>query len=305
MKTVVRIHFDADDVPGGPQTVLGPAGCGDDVARIEPVPALKLVDVWVTLEETDPRASALLELLAHHRVDWSEWHEDVFSEEEKESAPLLLLRPNRGCEVDGGVEWGTTFDLSGACPHCATGCVQTSALFINGEDVPKLEGHRVAQTYFWHILIDDGLAAALEDAGVTGLHLRAVYAVMPDRRQVKLRFRQLDSSVILPRMSPHTSGLRRIVQSPKLRPCEVCGRNGNVYDRNAPLRAVYRAPDLAGALDMNSTWENYWSAAIDREDFRQSVLSRPWTAVSPKVYRIFREAGVTELDYYPIQIEKD
>jgi hypothetical protein len=303
MRTEVRLCFDVSEVPEGPRAFLDLARCGSDVAKVDDVPVLGVLDAWVTLEESDPRLPLLEGLLERRQMTWLEWHEDRFTEEEKEAARLLLVRPNRGCEVDGGAEWGTTFDLTGACPACATGCHQTSALFIKGEDVPNLEGHHVAQTYFWHILIDEGLAAALEDAAVTGLLLRSVYAVMPDGRQVKLRWRQLDAEKMLPRMSPRTSGLRRIVQSPKLRPCEVCGRNGNVYDRAAPTRIVYRASDLEGALDVNRTWENYWSAFIDREDFRQSVLSRPWTIVTPKVHRIFRDAGVTEVDFHPIRVE--
>lgn len=304
MRTEIRILFDGNDIPGGPQAVLGPANCGSDVTRTEYVPGLNLLDVWVTLEEADPRAGVLLHLLSQHGAAWTEWHEDRFTEEEMESAPLLLMQPNRGCEVDGGVEWGTTFDLTGACPACATGCQQTSALFIDGEDIPKLEGHRAAETYFWHILADDRLAAALVDASVTGLSFRGVYGMMKDKRQVKLRWKQLCADHILPRMSPSTTGIQRVVQSPTLRPCEVCGRNGNVTTTKAPTRIVYRAADLRGALDVNHTWENYWSAHID-DDFRKSVLSRPWTLVTPKVRRVFRDAGVTEFDWLPVRVDDE
>jgi hypothetical protein len=256
----------------------------------------------VTLEETDARLPRLKALLAPDGSNWDEWHEDRFTEQEKESARLLLLDPNQGCSVDGGVEWGTTFDLGEACPVCATGCRQTSALFIRGEEAPKLEGHRAAQTCFWHILIDDPLAAALEDASVTGLLLRSVYAVMPDRRQVKLRWKQLVSENVLPRWSSSTSGILRKRQTKTLAPCEVCGRNGFVTTSEAPTRVVYRGSDLRGALDVNATWENYWSASVQKP-FRERVLSRPWTIVTPKVYRIFRDAGVTEVDFHPIRVE--
>lgn len=152
--------------------------------------------------------------------------------------------------------------------------------------------------------MDERIALALEDAGVTGLSFRSVYAVMPDQRQVKLRWRQLSSDNLLPPMSPNSTGFVRFAQTERLRPCEVCNRNGYLPTRDAPTRPVYRASDLRGALDLNTTWESFWGSCIDREDFRRSTLSRPWTVVTPKVYRIFRDAGVTtELDYYPIRVE--
>lgn len=72
--------------------------------------------------------------------------------------------------------------------------------------------------------------------------------------------------------------------------------------REAPTRIVYRAADPRGALDVNHTWENDWSAYIDA-DFRESVLSRPWTIVTPRVYRILREAGVKAFNWHPVRVE--
>lgn len=303
MRTVTRIRFTGPTVTNV-QQVLAAASCGPDVATYEHIPVLRQVFAEVTLEQLDPRLPKLKGLLAPDRSNWDEWHEDQHTEEELERAPLLLLEPNRGCEVDGGVEWGTTYDLTHACPACATGCQQTSALFIKGQDVPTLEGHPVAQTYFWHLLINGSLASALEDAAVTGMSLRNVYAVMEDGRQVKLRWKQLLSENILPRWSKSTGGFAHERFSDILAPCEVCGRNGFLITSEAPTRVVYRASDLAGALDVNSTWENRWSAILDRNNFRASILSRPWTVVSPKVYRIFRDFGVKEVNFHPIRIEE-
>ena len=303
MRTEVRMLFDITKVRGGAWPFLHEAGCGADVARLEEYPVLNSTDACVTLEVNDPRIALLKSLLQREGMSWFEWCQDQHTDMELSSARLLLLGQNGGIEIGGGGEWGTTFDLAGACPACATGCRQSSALFIDGEDVPKLEGHRVARTYFWHLLVDGALATALEDAALTGLCLRSVYAVMPDKRQVKLRWKQLDSENVLGPMARSTTGIERHEQSEKLRPCEVCRRNGFLTPRLSPTRAVYSAPALAGALDVNTTWENYWSAIVNWEDFRQSVLSRPWTVVTPKVYRIFRDAGVTELEYHPVRVE--
>ena len=141
MRTEVRICFTTKTL-GGAQDILGAAGCGPDVATVTEVPVLRHVDVWVRLEETDPRIPILREIIERHGRRWLDWHEDRYTEEELDSARLLLMHANRQCEIDGGVKWGTTYDLSGACPACGTGGRQTSALFVDGEQLANLDGHR-------------------------------------------------------------------------------------------------------------------------------------------------------------------
>lgn len=297
MRTEIRILFDGNDIPGGPQAVLGPARCGPDVATVEDVPVLRQVDVWVTLEEADSRVPVLLQLLGQHGADWSEWHRDSYTEEELDSARLLLMHPNRQCEIDGGAKWGTTYDLSAGCPACGTGARQTSAVFVDGsEELRELAGHRAGATYHNHYLVEEGIAAELESIGATGLSFHSVYAVMPDRRQVKLRWRQLSARRTLPPMSPRTTGLTRN------RVCEVCRRNGYFRTNEAPTRIVYRASDLRDAEDVNLSWENYWFATL-KPELRDSLLSAPWLLVTPKVRRVFRDAGVTTFDWLPVRVE--
>jgi hypothetical protein len=297
MRTVVRINFDGSKIPGGAQGLLGPAGCGPDVATVEDVPILRQADVWVTLEETDHRVSLVLQLLKQHGRPWLEWHEDRYSEEELDSARLLLMHPNRQCEINGGVKWGVTYDLSGACPACGTGGRQTSAMFVDGEQVAELEGNRAGATYHEHPLVDEGLAAELESLGATGLSFRSVYAVMPDKRQVKLRWRQLCAARTLSPMSPRTTGLSRN------RVCERCRRNGYFRTSEAPTRIVYRDSDLCDAQDVNLSWENQGFAVLEA-DLRESLLSSPWFLVTPKVMRVFRDAGVASFDWLPIRVEE-
>ena len=158
------------------------------------------------------------------------------------------MHPNRQCEIDGGVEWGMTYDLEGACPRCGTGALQTSAAFVNGDQLSKLTGHRAGATYHNHYLVEEGLAAELESIGATGLAFHGVYAVKPDKRQVKLRWRQLCAERTLPPMSPRTTGLTRE------RACEVCRRNGYFRMNEQPTRIVYRASDLRDADDVNLSW---------------------------------------------------
>jgi hypothetical protein len=298
MRTQVRVRFAGNHVSGGAAAVLGPAGCGPDVATVEDVPVLNQIEVWVRLDESDPRLALLLQLLKQNGVDWLEYHEDRYTEEELDSARLLIMHPNRECEIDGGVEWGITYDLAGACPACGTGGRQTSAVFVDGEHVADLEGHRAGATYFFHLLVDEGLAAELLTIGATGLSFRSVYAVMPDRRQVKLRWKQLCAARTLPPASSRTTGLVRD------RACDVCGRNGYFQTREQPTRLVYRASDLRGIDDVNMSWENLGFAVL-KPDFRESLLSYPWTLVTPKVRRVFRDAGITSFEWLPVRVEED
>ena len=176
MRTIVRIRFAGNHIPGGAQAVLGPAGCGPDVATVNDVPVLRQVIVWVTLEETDPRIPVLFQLLKQYGEDWLERRYNRYTEPELDSARLLFMQAKEQCEISGGIRYGMTYDLAGACPACGTGARQTSAVFVDGEDLAELEGHRAGSSIFSHILVDDALAADLEALGATGLSFRSVYA---------------------------------------------------------------------------------------------------------------------------------
>ena len=72
----------------------------------------------------------------------------------------------------------------------------------------------------------------------------------------------------------------------------------------APTRLVYRASDLRDADDVSSTWEHLGFAVLEAE-LRDSLLSFPWMLVTPKVRRVFRDAGVTSFDWLPIRVDDD
>lgn len=262
---------------------------------MEYVPVLKLLQVWIRLLETDERLPRLLSMLEERKLDPLVRRRDIFTNEEIDQARLIIAKVNHDFEIDGGIEWGTTHDLTQGCPACGTGSPQRSALFIDGEHLSKLEGHRAAPTYHHHVLVDESLASALENSGATGLHFGSVYAVMPDKRQVKTRWKQMCAERMLAPMSPQSTGLFRE------RPCSVCMRNGYAPTQKQPLRLAYRASDLANAADVNMTWE-WFGFAVLEPDLRESLLSHPWILIAPKVWRVFRDAGVTEFDWLPIRV---
>jgi hypothetical protein len=298
MRTEVRIRFDTKDVPGGAPAILGPAGCGPDVTRVRDIPALRQIEACITLDESDPRVPVLLGLLKRHGVLWSGDHEDLYTEEELDSARLLVMHPNRQCEIDGGVEWGMTYDLSVGCRACGTGARQTSPAFVRGEQLSELEGHRAGATWFGHVLVDEALAADLESRGLTGVVFHNVYAIMPDTRQVKLRWRQLCGERSLPPMSPRTTGIG------KEDFCKSCGRSGFSTKMDDPPRPMYRAADLRGSQDVNTTWEWFGPWKFDG-NVSNALFSYPWFLMTPKVWRVFRDAGVASFHWFPIRVEED
>ena len=303
MRTEVRIRFDSKSIPGGAQAVLAPAGCGPDVATVENVPVLRQVVVRVTLEARDPRLPVLLQLLKQHGEDWLDVRWDHYTDEELDQAPLIVMSHRTDHEVFGGPRMGTKYDMASACPTCGTGARQTSALMIDGEGLATLEGLRAASTYYSDILVDEALAEELEDSGATGLSFRSVYAVMEDKRQVKLRWRQMCAAHTLPPMSPRSTGVERWAPGDERGcACTSCGRCGFSSISNDPARLVYRAQDLSGAEDVNTTWEwfEYWQF---NGDVSEDKFAYPWFLVTPKVQRVFRAAGVTAFEWLPIRVE--
>lgn len=297
MKSVVRIQFDASDLPHGPEAALEPAGCGPDVTVIEDFPVLRQKVVLVTLEITDPRVNRLRSVLLELDCGSLERHRDIFTEEELNRARLLVMQSNGDCEVDGGIVWGMTYDLAGACPVCGTGARQTSPVLFREEHLSKLEGHRAGATYFWHHMVDEGLTAELTRIGATGLSFRSVYTVGSNGQQRQIRWKQMVAQKTLPPMSPASSGFERD------RVCPVCHRNGYfTATHEAPTRFIYREADLRDADDVNVSWENVGYANL-RTELKDSLLSKPWMLVTPKVRRVFVEANVTCFDWTPIRVE--
>jgi len=185
MWTEARIVIINHRIPGGPQTVLGPAGCGPDVA----VPDETAFSTVVTLDERDERLPRLLNLLAEYENDWLERRRDRFTDEEFESARLIAMSYDVNARVFGGPREGTTYDMSEACKLCGAGARQTSAMVLDPEYLHLLEGRRAATTHDFDLLVDEKLAGALAQSGATGLSFRGVFAAFERRGQASSRKR--------------------------------------------------------------------------------------------------------------------
>jgi hypothetical protein len=298
VKTMKRISLDANDVPGGIATVRHVAAPAPEeinvLRRTKPGGQLR---TYITFEQSDARLAALLGLLKKHNVDWSELVRDVYSNEELLAARLLMLKPNRECDVDGGPDFGTSYDASQACPRCGTGARQTSPLIVGGEDVPKLQNAVAAQTYYGDILVRENVAAALEDAGISGLDLRRVFE-STGSTQRRLPWRQILAERSLPSMSPHTTGIIREYI------CPLCQRQGYAATPEEPTRIFYREKDLENAQDVNATWE-WFGMAVQEPKFPEGFVVRPRLIVSPKVVKILMDHEVTAFGFVPVRVESN
>jgi len=68
-----------------------------------------------------------------------------------------------------------------------------------------------------------------------------------------------------------------------------------------PTRLAYRAKDLVGIQDVNVTWEWFGEFRFDG-DVSDALFPYPWFLVTPKVRRIFLDAGATGFDWIPIRV---
>ncbi|MRG90901.1 hypothetical protein [Polyangium spumosum] len=272
--------------------MLGPLGCGPDVAVFDEVADT----TTVTLDETDERVPRLLSLLEELGiVGWFEWRYDRFTDDELEAARLIVM--DATVLLDGifaGPRVGTKYDMSEACKLCGAGARQTSAMVVDGESLHILEGKRAMHTCYNDILVDEKLAGALADSGATGISFRGVFAAFEKRGHFQLPWRQLCATHTLPRISPRSTGIE------PYKSCS-CGRSSFTTPAKLPTRLVYRTADIADTRDINVTWE--WFGEVKfKGDVSESVLPYPLFLVTPKVWRIFRDAGVTGFDWLPIRV---
>lgn len=291
MWTEVEITINNRRISGGPRTVLSPAGCGPDVAVLDEVMEATIVK----LDETDERLPFLLNLLKERGIRWGERREDRFTDEELGAARLLVVKYfSTDGSIFAGPRVGTTYDMSKACKRCGAGAGQTSAMVVDGKELHVLEGRRAAATCYNDMLVDEKLAGSLAESGATGLSFRGVFAAFEKRGHFQLPWRQLCATHTLPPMSPRSTGVE--ISQPC--PCERSCLSG--YEK-VPMRLAYRGSDVADIRDVNVTWEWYGYSKYNG-DVYDSVLPYPLFLVTPKIWRIYRDAGATGFDWMPIRV---
>lgn len=295
MKTKVDISFSARDIPGEASAILEPSGCGPDVANVRDytIVGVRSVEVRIQLDDGDKRVAKVLALLEHYRVEpWTTKYTE-YSEEDRQNARLLEMIRDINEYVSAGLRYGTKYDLSEACTHCKAGARQTSALYINADDLHKIRKHRAIGTWAFQTLVDGGMVKKLKDAGVTGISFGDVRARLKNEKWTSVARDQ----ILIHHTMPPMRG--ELMAEDKKYLCQVCRRGGHQRFPKTP----YREEDLVGMQDFNLTWEwfgEFWPANKDRDIGEKRPI--PLVLVTPKVMNIFREAGVTTFKWTPVAI---
>jgi hypothetical protein len=298
MKTTLRFTFDVG--PEKADAILIPAGCGPDVAEVSPGfdnydenGNFLYSDEWVelTLEENDERVPKLMGLLASLGIEPDVTRMREYSEEDRQNARLLLMKPTKIFVHGTASELGTKYDLTHACPHCGTGAKQTWYLRVKRKELPKIQQHRAIMTFDLNILVDATMQKLLVDAGMTGISFAEVHARDDfgewnaiDREQILIEHTMPPMRAEFPAADDYAL-------------CKVCRRGGRL---TIPDHA-YREEDLAGLKDFNRTWE-WFDHYLYGGEARHATFAHPRIMVTPKVMHVFREAGVTTFDWWPVGI---
>jgi hypothetical protein len=192
MKETVVIRFGAHDCPWAViREVFLHAGRAD-WAKAGPRP------FGVYSLKVSPRdAEALRAALTERGLSWDERTERRYSLRELQQASLLRVVLRRAERGFAGPTYGTTYDLSQACPRCGTGAVQTSPLYLKKSEIPKA-GERF-QTLDHDHLVSESLADSLRIVG--GLEIRQARDAQTDE---PIRWFQLLACEQMPRMDERT-----------------------------------------------------------------------------------------------------
>lgn len=251
-----------------------------------------------TFDAEDPKLEQLRSTLERERIKWSERVEHIYSDSEIRAAPLVDFGIDRKPLDSGGCEYGTTYDLSSACPHCGTGAVQTSPLMVALTELPKKA--LICDTCLGEVLVAEKLADGLREGDVSGLELRQARLYGNDE---PLPWFQMISYHELPRMSQETKGIVRDVH-PGFG-CTVCERDVFASSGNGPVEIAYDRSEVGPdeIPDVVHTWECFGRSVIADDPVRKLVqgFASPLMLVKPKVYDIFRKLRVKRMRFWPVR----
>ena len=227
---------------------------------------------------------------------WDELHNKIYTDDELQAFPLLVLNQEQVVIDGGGVKSGTQYDVTPGCPDCGTGAVQTSPLYLPPGKMPRRA--KMARTNYCDFVVARDLAQALRKAKVSGLELRQVRSTR-DRRP--LPWWQMLSSHTMPRLSPKSVGVIH-----DMRPgwgCPVCRRD--CFEGGEEFAYDRARVDPAALPDVVHTWEHFGRSILhdDPERGLGRGFAPPLMMIKPKVFDIFQELGAKGAGFIPVRIE--
>ncbi|MBK9260607.1 MAG: hypothetical protein IPM54_12385 [Polyangiaceae bacterium] len=291
MKQVISMRIRAHDLPEGATGLFEATGCKLRVTDIEDFTVLNVhqVIVWLKFDAEDPLVMKVREYLKKHGVEpWGGEYTE-YSDEDRQNARLLWMRPANDVEICAGFNYGTEYDLTNACPNCHAGAKQTSVLYVDNDEIATIRKHRAVQAWTREVLVDGGMRKKLVDAGITGISFGDVRARHENGKWSMVARDQ----ILIEHSMPPMRGELSAKDEEYL--CKVCRRGGRMSSPDKP----YREEDLVGMKDFNLTWEwfgEFW--AEDKEKRRSEKApesKRPRHAQSHEhIPRRWRE--ITRLD---------
>jgi hypothetical protein len=303
LRTKVFVFFNARDRPWPVvRRILVAGGLMGDAKKGPAPPLAPVYSAW--FKEGSKELEAFRDAIADEGLTRVERREYVFTETEVESAPLLCLTINRAPLLGGGVEDGTQFDLSTGCPHCGTGSVQSSPLFVPKSAVRQTSGLR--QTVFGDTVASERIADALVAEGVRGIRLGEVLSA---RTGEPLALRQLFATEELPPWSARTTGGE--VGDKR---CRLCKRDGHFDSMKNPLLLAYERSEVnpEALPDLVRTWEYFDYSWASEERLREVGyppakalhvrLANPMLICKQELRAVFAHYRVPGLRFEPVTL---
>lgn len=274
------------------------ADCGE---YLRPPPSERgLASFRGEFEEGELRLKKALDLVVQGGLSFRHIVFHEYSDDELCSFPLLKISID--CDPIGSKRspgYGTSYDLKTACPNCGTGAIQTSSLALPPKLPSTLRG--LFHGPGFELIVGERLMKALLDCSVTGIELRPTLATGGAKPH---SFWQIIAKTVMPRMSLASKNLGR-----ETRPgwgCNLCKRDMHICTNNEPLDFVYDAKelDLINIPDFVQTWECWGRSVLTDNPERQLVrgYASPWYLIKPKVFRIIRELGLSNVSFDPVRI---
>lgn len=226
--------------------------------------------------------------------------EHEYTDDELRSFPLLELCIDAdpiGGDCHSSV-YGTVYDVSGACPRCGTGAVQTSPLMIPLKGLPKKGEICLGPHFEW--LVGAKLRKGIEKAELTGLELRQALFY---RNKEPLPWWQMVSAYEMPKISKASTNLGRDTDPGW--GCPVCERDMHVNMKLEPLDIVYERRDVDPAKipDVVHTWERWGRSVLHDDPVRHlhRGFAPPFTLVKPKFLDVVRKLKVRKVEFNPVR----
>lgn len=302
MKTYASFIIYTDGIPGGPDAILGPSGCAKDVEKVS-----AMGTIYLDLEVNDERIAKVVALLEAAGKDPSPSYFDRYTEEELQTAPLLLVNLWNHVGTWTSPSYGVTYDFSQACPTCGTGIRQSSPLIVNGGEMLGVNKYRVSCAGDENFLVRDADVETLIAANVTGVNFWPIRAQYKSGAIGEVRWQQALIENVLPPLAAST----QLVEEGKCPTCSRGRKSGSTKTRTP--RITYRREDLKGICDFNLSWEwfgtvsDYGKVNNGEPDYR---CPSPWIFITPKVMNIIRgktkrEQNNQGCNFTPIWIEDE